>query len=83
VSKVDIGRFLWCMFGAVAGISLTLWRVTPPVSPFLLASLGGSAVFLFGLTRAPAAQPRALIGGILAARSSVSSAFSASARRCE
>jgi CBS-domain-containing membrane protein len=30
-----------------------------------LASLGGSAVFLFGLTRAPAAQPRALLGGHL------------------
>src|SRR6185503_1412285 len=26
-------------------------------------SLGGSTVFLFGLTRAPAAQPRALFGG--------------------
>lgn len=30
-----------------------------------MASLGGSAVFLFGLTRAPAAQPRALFGGHL------------------
>lgn len=30
---------------------------------FVLASLGGSSAFLFGLTRAPAAQPRALIGG--------------------
>jgi CBS-domain-containing membrane protein len=32
-----------------------------------LASLGGSCVFLFGLTRAPAAQPRALFGGHLGA----------------
>jgi CBS-domain-containing membrane protein len=32
---------------------------------FVLASLGGSSVFLFGLTRAPAAQPRALFGGHL------------------
>lgn len=31
----------------------------------MLASLGGSTVFLFGLTRAPAAQPRALFGGHL------------------
>lgn len=31
----------------------------------LLASFGGSSVFLFGLTRAPAAQPRALLGGHL------------------
>lgn len=53
------------MLGAAAGISLALWLVAPPVSPFLLASLGGSAVFLFGLTRAPAAQPRALFGGHL------------------
>ena len=51
------------MLGAAAGISLALSLAGPPVSPFLLASLGGSAVFLFGLTRAPAAQPRALIGG--------------------
>jgi CBS-domain-containing membrane protein len=36
-----------------------------PASPFFFASLGGSAVFLFGLTRAPAAQPRALFGGHL------------------
>lgn len=35
------------------------------MTPFLLASLGGTAVFLFGLTRAPAAQPRALFGGHL------------------
>jgi len=28
-----------------------------------VASFGGSAVFLFGLTRAPAAPPRALFGG--------------------
>jgi CBS-domain-containing membrane protein len=53
------------MLGAAVGISLALWLVAPPVSPFLLASLGGSAVFLFGLTRAPAAQPRALFGGHL------------------
>lgn len=63
MSRVAVGRFAWCLFGAAAGISLTLWLVAPPVSPFLLASLGGSAVFLFGLTRAPAAQPRALFGG--------------------
>jgi len=53
------------LLGAGAGVSLALWVVAPPVSPFLLASLGGSTVFLFGLTRAPAAQPRALFGGHL------------------
>src|SRR5512143_783028 len=53
------------MFGAAAGMSFALLLIAPPLSPFLLASLGGSAVFLFGLTRAPAAQPRALFGGHL------------------
>lgn len=56
-------RLLWCAIGAAVGITLALSLVAPPASPFLLASLGGSAVFLFGLTRAPAAQPRALFGG--------------------
>lgn len=44
---------------------MALFLASPPASPFFLASLGGSAVFLFGLTRAPAAQPRALFGGHL------------------
>jgi CBS-domain-containing membrane protein len=65
MNLVVVGRFAWCLLGAAAGISLALWLVAPPVSPFLLASLGGSTVFLFGLTRAPAAQPRALFGGHL------------------
>ncbi|HTY23594.1 MAG TPA: HPP family protein [Desulfomonilaceae bacterium] len=58
-----IGRLLWCIVGAAVGISLALMLVGPPASPFLLASLGGSTVFLFGLTRTPAAQPRSLFGG--------------------
>ena len=61
----DIGRVIWCALGAATGIGLILRFVDPPHSPLLLASLGGSAVFLFGLTRAPAAQPRALFGGHL------------------
>lgn len=65
MSPVAVVRFIWCLLGAGAGVSLALWLVAPPVSPFLLASLGGSTVFLFGLTRAPAAQPRALFGGHL------------------
>jgi CBS-domain-containing membrane protein len=47
------------------GIGLALFVAGPWLTPFLLASLGGTAIFLFGLTRAPAAQPRALIGGHL------------------
>jgi len=56
-------RLGWCALGMSLGIGLALTLVGPPASPYLLASLGGSAVFLFGLTRAPAAQPRALFGG--------------------
>ena len=65
MSRHPVIRFTWCLVGAAAGITFALWLVAPPVSPFLLASLGGSTVFLFGLTRAPAAQPRALFGGHL------------------
>lgn len=62
-----IARLLWCLLGAAGGIAVALALVGPPHSAFVLASLGGSAVFLFGLTRAPAAQPRALFGGHLGA----------------
>jgi CBS-domain-containing membrane protein len=50
--------------GVATGIGLALWFVRGPSSPFLLVSLVGSSVFLFGLTRA-AAQPRALFDGHL------------------
>jgi len=49
--------------GATIGIALTLWIVADQRSPFLLASLGGSTVFLFALPETEAAQPRALFGG--------------------
>ncbi len=58
-------RLAWCLIGAGAGISLALYLVGPPNTPFVLASLGGSSIFLFGLTRAPAAQLRAIVGGHL------------------
>lgn len=58
-------RLLWCLVGAACGIGFALYVAGPSVTPFLLTSLGGTAVFLFGLTRAPAAQPRALFGGHL------------------
>ena len=60
-----ISSLLWCGLGAAVGVAVALFLASPPFSPFFLASLGGSAVFLFGLTRAPAAQPRALFGGHL------------------
>ncbi len=58
-------RLLWCAVGAAAGIALSLSVAAPPACPVFLASLGGTAVFLFALTRARAAQPRALFGGHL------------------
>ena len=61
----SIGRLIWRAVGAAIGIGLALWLAGMPSSPFLLASLGGSAIFLFGLTNTPAAQPRALFGGHL------------------
>lgn len=57
-------RMLWCSTGAGLGLGTTLYALGI-FDPFLLASLGGTTVFLFGLTRAPAAQPRALFGGHL------------------
>jgi hypothetical protein len=45
-------RLAWCLFGAAAGLALALYLVAATNSPLFLASLGGSTVFLFGLTRA-------------------------------
>lgn len=64
-----LARLSWCLAGAALAIGLALSVVGPPHAPFLLASLGGTTVFLFGLTRAPAAQPRALFGGHLGSAS--------------
>lgn len=61
----NVYRMAWSLAGAATALGLALWLVFPPASPFLLASIGGTTVFLFGLTRAPAAQPRALFGGHL------------------
>jgi CBS-domain-containing membrane protein len=60
----DVRRILFCAGGAASGLGLTLY-LSGISTPFLLASIGGSTVFLFGLTRAAAAQPRALFGGHL------------------
>ena len=58
-------RLAACATGAVAAMGSVLWLIDPPSAPLLVASFGGTAVFLFGLTRAPAVQPRALFGGHL------------------
>ena len=56
-------KLLWCAIGASVGIALALYLVFPDPGSLLLASLGGSTIFLFVLTRAPAAQPRSVFGG--------------------
>ncbi len=61
----NLGRLMWCGTGVAIALGLVFWLVNPPSNPLLLASFGGSSVFLFGLTRAPAAQPRSLVGGHL------------------
>lgn len=38
-------KLSWSLMGSLLGIGLALWLIAPPVSPFLLASLGGSAFF--------------------------------------
>jgi CBS-domain-containing membrane protein len=55
----------WSAAGAALGIALALWLLAHAESPFLLASLGGSTVFLFSLGHTEPAQPRALFGGHL------------------
>src|SRR4030066_1070889 len=55
----------WSAIGATIAIAFALWFVADGHSPFLLASLGGSTVFLFALTETEAAQPGALFGGHL------------------
>lgn len=63
MDKNNIRDLSWSVAGASIGISIVLWLVLDERSPFLLASLGGSMIFLFALTETEAAQPRALFGG--------------------
>ena len=57
------GRLISCAIGAAIAIGTALWFVDISSAPFLLASIGGTTVFLFCLTRAAAAQPRAVFWG--------------------
>ena len=62
--KTILLRALWVSIGASVAITLAL-LATKATTPFLLASLGGTTLFLFGLSTTPAAQPRAVFGGHL------------------
>ncbi len=65
MNRDRIRDLCWSVAGASAGIAIALYLLADGNSPFLLASLGGSTVFLFALTETEAAQPRALFGGHL------------------
>ena len=58
-------RLLWVALGSSIAITVSLWITGNSTTPLVLASLGGSTLFLFGLTTLPPAQPRALFGGHL------------------
>ena len=62
--KIYLLRLLWVLIGSLVAIGAALF-VTKANSPLLLASLGGTTLFLFALTTAPAAQPRAVFGAHL------------------
>ena len=62
--KTLLLRLVWVLIGSSVAIILALW-ITKANSPLLLASLGGTTLFLFALTTAPAAQPRAVFGAHL------------------
>jgi len=62
--RVLLLRLIWVASGAAVAIALTLFA-TKATTPLLLASLGGTTLFLFGLSTTPAAQPRAVFGGHL------------------
>jgi CBS-domain-containing membrane protein len=53
----------WLASAATLGAALTFLDLAE--TPFLLASLGGSCVILFGMPDSPMAQPRSLAGGHL------------------
>ncbi len=61
--KQTLLRILWVLTGASVALFLALHVVRPQDSTLLIASLGGSTLFLFGLTTLPPTQPRALFGG--------------------
>ena len=61
--RVNFLSLGWSAVGATVAIALALWFAGGTESPYLLFSLGGSAVYLFSLTETEEAQPRALFGG--------------------
>jgi CBS-domain-containing membrane protein len=65
IQKGRVGNLAWPAAGASIAIAFALRIVGGNEAPFVLASLGGSTVFLFALSETEPAQPRALFGGHL------------------
>lgn len=63
------GERLVSGLGAVVAIAVTAWvthiHVGPVASPFMIASMGASAVLLFGVPHSPLSQPWSFAGGHL------------------
>lgn len=55
----------WRLAGATSALVPALWLTTRAESSVFFASIAGSTIFVFALTEAPAAQPRAVLGGHL------------------
>ena len=72
--KRQLLRLIWVATGASVALFLALF-ITRSASPILLASLGGTTLFLFGLSTSAAAQPRAVFGGHLLSSASGVIAF--------
>lgn len=57
--------FLWAWLSVFIALGIAALLVHHTDHPWLLASLGGSCVILFGMAASDMAQPRSLIGGHL------------------
>jgi len=56
-------RFVWAWVGTAVALVVSALLVEYTVHPWLLASLGGSCVILFGMPESDMAQPRSIFGG--------------------
>ena len=60
-------RFVAAWFGAAVALTGCVFLLGLTQHPWLLASLGGSCVIVFGMADTDMAQPRSLLGGHFAA----------------
>ena len=65
--RVSTAEIIWSWIGAFLGITAVAgvqrWFLAGTDLTFVIASLGASAVLVYGAARSPLAQPRNLIGG--------------------